>query len=112
MLMTYEDTKLTILVKHLKNIHLPDGSAPSAHVEIYLLPHPSEVRRKKTKCVPKCTDPTYNEIVVYDDVSGLQGHVLMLIVKSKTVFVGAVNIQLCSVPLNEEKWYPLGNSII
>ncbi|XP_032763208.1 phosphatidylinositol 4-phosphate 3-kinase C2 domain-containing subunit gamma isoform X1 [Rattus rattus] len=112
LLMTYEDAKLTILVKHLKNIHLPDGSAPSAHVEIYLLPHPSEVRRKKTKCVPKCTDPTYNEIVVYDDVSGLQGHVLMLIVKSKTVFVGAVNIQLFSVPLNEEKWYPLGNSIV
>lgn len=43
--------------------HLPDGSAPSAHVEFYLLPYPSEVRRRKTKSVPKCTDPTYNEIV-------------------------------------------------
>ncbi|XP_038174188.1 phosphatidylinositol 4-phosphate 3-kinase C2 domain-containing subunit gamma isoform X11 [Arvicola amphibius] len=112
LLMTYEDSKLTILVKHMKNIHLPDGSAPSAHVEMYLLPHPSEVRKRKTKSVPKCTDPTYNEIVVYDEVLELQGHVLMLIVKSKTVFVGAINIQLCSVPLNEEKWYPLGNSII
>ncbi|XP_075838035.1 phosphatidylinositol 3-kinase C2 domain-containing subunit gamma isoform X3 [Microtus pennsylvanicus] len=112
LLMTYEDSKLTILVKHMKNIHLPDGSAPSAHVEMYLLPHPREVRKRKTKSVPKCTDPTYNEIVVYDEVLELQGHVLMLIVKSKTVFVGAINIQLCSVPLNEEKWYPLGNSII
>ncbi|XP_057636776.1 phosphatidylinositol 3-kinase C2 domain-containing subunit gamma isoform X2 [Chionomys nivalis] len=112
LLMTYEDSKLTILVKHMKNIHLPDGSAPSAHVEMYLLPHPSEVRKRKTKSVPKCTDPTYNEIVVYDEVLELQGHVLMLIVKSKTVFVGAINIQLCSVPLNAEKWYPLGNSII
>ncbi|XP_041496585.1 phosphatidylinositol 4-phosphate 3-kinase C2 domain-containing subunit gamma isoform X3 [Microtus oregoni] len=112
LLMTYEDSKLTILVKHMKNIHLPDGSAPSAHVEMYLLPHPREVRKRKTKSVPKCTDPTYNEIVVYDEVLALQGHVLMLIVKSKTVFVGAINIQLCSVPLNEEKWYPLGNSII
>lgn len=112
LLMTYEDSKLTILVKHMKNIHLPDGSAPSAHVEIYLLPHPSEVRRRKTKSVPRCTDPTYNEIVVYDEVLELKGHVLMLIVKSKAVFVGAINIQLSSVPLNEEKWYPLGNSII
>ncbi|KAH0516431.1 Phosphatidylinositol 4-phosphate 3-kinase C2 domain-containing subunit gamma [Microtus ochrogaster] len=112
LLMTYEDSKLTILVKHMKNIHLPDGSVPSAHVEMYLLPHPREVRKRKTKSVPKCTDPTYNEIVVYDEVLELQGHVLMLIVKSKTVFVGAINIQLCSVPLNEEKWYPLGNSII
>uniref|UniRef100_A0A8C5Y3K9 Phosphatidylinositol-4-phosphate 3-kinase catalytic subunit type 2 gamma n=1 Tax=Microcebus murinus TaxID=30608 RepID=A0A8C5Y3K9_MICMU len=112
LVISYKDVKLTILVKHIKNIHLPDGSAPSAHVEFYLLPYPSEVRRRKTKSVPKCTDPTYNEIVVYDEVTELQGHVLMLIVKSKTVFVGAINIQLCSVPLNEEKWYPLGNSII
>uniref|UniRef100_A0A8C5L4E6 Phosphatidylinositol-4-phosphate 3-kinase catalytic subunit type 2 gamma n=1 Tax=Jaculus jaculus TaxID=51337 RepID=A0A8C5L4E6_JACJA len=112
LLMTYEGVKLTILVKHMKNIHLPDGSAPTAHVEFYLLPHPSEVRKRKTRSVPKCTDPTYNEIVVYDEVTELQGHVLMLIVKSKTVFVGAINIQLCSVALNEEKWYPLGNSII
>lgn len=50
--------------------------------------------------------------VVYDEVTELQGHVLMLIVKSKAVFVGAINIQLGSVPLNEEKWYLLGNSII
>ncbi|XP_012788857.2 phosphatidylinositol 3-kinase C2 domain-containing subunit gamma isoform X1 [Sorex araneus] len=112
LVISHEDSKLTILVKHMKNIHLPDGSAPSAHVEFYLLPYPSEVRRRKTKSVPKCTDPTYNEIVVYDEVTELQGHVLMLIVKSKTTFVGAINIQLCSVLLNEEKWYPLGNSII
>lgn len=50
--------------------------------------------------------------VVYDEVTELQGHVLMLIVKSKTTFVGAINIRLCSVLLNEEKWYPLGNNII
>ncbi|KAM6214914.1 phosphatidylinositol 3-kinase C2 domain-containing subunit gamma [Rhynchocyon petersi] len=112
LVISYEDTKLTILVKHMKNIHLPDGSAPTAHVEFYLLPYPSEVRRRKTKSVPKCTDPTYNEIVVYNEVTELQGHVLMLIVKSKATFVGAINIQLSSVPLNEEKWYLLGNSII
>ncbi|XP_049551036.1 phosphatidylinositol 3-kinase C2 domain-containing subunit gamma isoform X3 [Orcinus orca] len=112
LVITYEDAKLTILVKHVKNIHLPDGSTPSAHVEFYLLSYPSAVQRRKTKSVPKCTDPTYNEIVVYNEVTELQGHVLMLIVKSKTTFVGAINIQLCSVPLKEEKWYPLGNSII
>lgn len=112
LVISYEDVKLTILVKHMKNIHLPDGSMPSAHVEFYLLPYPREVSRRKTKSVPKCTDPTYNEIVVYDEVTELQGHVLMLIVKSKAVFVGAINIQLGSVPLNEEKWYLLGNSII
>ncbi|KAM5262762.1 phosphatidylinositol 3-kinase C2 domain-containing subunit gamma [Ctenodactylus gundi] len=112
LVITHEGAKLTILVKHMKNIHLPDGSAPSAHVEFYLLPYPSEVRKRKTKSVSKCTDPTYNEIVVYDEVTELQGHVLMLIVKSKSVFVGAINIRLCSVSLNEEKWYLLGTSIM
>lgn len=51
------------IYNHFPLQHLPDGSAPSAHVEFYLLPYPSEVRRRKTKPVPKCTDPTYNEIV-------------------------------------------------
>uniref|UniRef100_A0A8D0G456 Phosphatidylinositol-4-phosphate 3-kinase catalytic subunit type 2 gamma n=1 Tax=Strix occidentalis caurina TaxID=311401 RepID=A0A8D0G456_STROC len=74
---------------------LPDGSAPSAHAEFYLL-----------------SDPTYNEIVVYDKVTELKGRILKLVVKSKGAFMGAVNIQLSSVQLNEEKWYPLGNSVI
>uniref|UniRef100_A0A452GRJ9 Uncharacterized protein n=1 Tax=Gopherus agassizii TaxID=38772 RepID=A0A452GRJ9_9SAUR len=112
LVISYESTHLTILLKHMRNIHLPDGSAPTAHAEFYLLPDPEEVSRRKTKAVPKSTDPTYNEIVVYDAVTELQGRVLQLIVKSKGTFVGAINIQLNSVPLNEEKWYPLGNSII
>uniref|UniRef100_A0A8C8STD6 Phosphatidylinositol-4-phosphate 3-kinase catalytic subunit type 2 gamma n=1 Tax=Pelusios castaneus TaxID=367368 RepID=A0A8C8STD6_9SAUR len=112
LVISYESTHLTILLKHMRNIHLPDGSAPTAHAEFYLLPDPDEVSKRKTKAVPKRTDPTYNEIVVYDAVTELQGRVLQLIVKSKGTFVGAINIQLNSVPLNEEKWYPLGNSII
>ncbi|XP_012880505.1 PREDICTED: phosphatidylinositol 4-phosphate 3-kinase C2 domain-containing subunit gamma [Dipodomys ordii] len=112
LLMSHEDSKLTILVKHMKNVHLPDDSAPSAHVEFYLLPHPRDDRRRKTRSVPRCANPTYNEIIVYDEVTELEGRVLMVIVKSKAVFVGAINIYLCSVPLQEEKWYPLGNSII
>lgn len=57
------DSDTTNIYSHSSLQHLPDGSAPSAHVEMYLLPHPSEVRKRKTKSVPKCTDPTYNEIV-------------------------------------------------
>ncbi|KAM6146154.1 phosphatidylinositol 3-kinase C2 domain-containing subunit gamma [Phoenicopterus ruber ruber] len=108
----YEGTRLTIMLKHMRNIHLPDGSAPSAYAEFYLLPDPYEVSRRKTRTVPKSSDPTYNEIVVYDKVTELRGRVLKLVVKSKGTFVGAVNIQLSSVHLNEEKWYPLGNSVI
>ncbi|NXJ82865.1 P3C2G kinase, partial [Trogon melanurus] len=112
LVISYESTRLTIMLKHMRNIRLPDGSAPSAHAEFYLLPDPYEVSRRKTRTTPKSSDPTYNEIVVYDKVTELEGHVLKLVVKSKGTFVGAVNIQLSSVQLNEEKWYPLGNSVI
>ncbi|KGL88859.1 Phosphatidylinositol 4-phosphate 3-kinase C2 domain-containing subunit gamma, partial [Charadrius vociferus] len=112
LVISYESTRLTIMLKHMRNIHLPDGSAPSAHAEFYLLPDPYEVSRRKTRTAPKSSDPTYNEIVVYDRVTELKGRILKLVVKSKGTFVGAVNIQLSSVHLNEEKWYPLGNSVI
>ncbi|NWX84326.1 P3C2G kinase, partial [Nothoprocta pentlandii] len=112
LVISYEHTRLTIMLKHMRNLRLPDGSAPSAHAEFYLLPDPDEVTHRKTRAVSKSTDPTYNEIVVYDTVTELKGRVLKLVVKSKGAFVGAVNIQLSSVQLNEEKWYPLGNSII
>uniref|UniRef100_A0A8C3UGJ6 Phosphatidylinositol-4-phosphate 3-kinase catalytic subunit type 2 gamma n=1 Tax=Catharus ustulatus TaxID=91951 RepID=A0A8C3UGJ6_CATUS len=112
LVISYESTRLTIMLKHMRNLHLPDGSAPSAHAEFYLLPDPYEVSRRKTRTAPKGSDPTYNELIVYDRVTDLQGRVLKLVVKSKGAFVGAVNIQLSSIQLNEEKWYPLGNSII
>ncbi|XP_065702524.2 phosphatidylinositol 3-kinase C2 domain-containing subunit gamma [Patagioenas fasciata] len=112
LVISYKSSRLTIMLKHMRNIRLPDGSSPSAHAEFYLLPDPYEVSRRKTRTAPKSSDPTYNEIVVYDNVTELKGRVLKLIVKSKGMFVGAVNIQLSSVQLNEEKWYPLGNSVI
>ncbi|XP_030071073.1 phosphatidylinositol 3-kinase C2 domain-containing subunit gamma [Microcaecilia unicolor] len=109
---SYEKPRLKVLLKHLKNIHLPDGSAPSAHIEICVLPDPDQTSQKKTKMVPKSTDPTFNELVEYDNVISLQGHVLKLIVKSRGTFVGAINIQLGQIQLNEDIWYPLGNCII
>ncbi|KAM9388736.1 phosphatidylinositol 3-kinase C2 domain-containing subunit gamma [Phaethornis superciliosus] len=112
LVISYENMRLTIMLKHMRNIRLPDGSAPSAHAEFYLLPDPYEVSRRKTRTAPKSSDPTYNEIVVYDRVTELKGHILKLVVKSRGTFVGAVNIQLSTVQLNEEKWYPLGNSVI
>ncbi|NXL22160.1 P3C2G kinase, partial [Setophaga kirtlandii] len=112
LVISYENSCLTIMLKHMRNLHLPDGSAPSAHAEFYLLPDPGEVSRRKTRTAPKGSDPTYNELIVYDRVPELQGRVLKLVVKSKGTFVGAVNIPLSSVQLDEEKWYPLGNSVI
>ncbi|XP_078530159.1 phosphatidylinositol 3-kinase C2 domain-containing subunit gamma [Lissotriton helveticus] len=110
LLISHENQKLTILLKHLKNIHMPDRSAPSAHVEVYLLPDPDEVSRRKTKAKTKNSNPTFNEIIEYYGVLKLQGRILKLIVKSKGTFLVSVNIHLGSVHLNEERWYPLGKS--
>ncbi|MEE6477348.1 hypothetical protein FKM82_011483 [Ascaphus truei] len=108
---SFKKPNLLILLKHLKNIHLPDGSPPTAHVEISLLPDPSEVTLRKIKAQSKSADPTYNEIVEYF-VTQLEGLVLRLIVKSKGTFIAAVNIWLNTVQLNEDVWYPLGNSVV
>ncbi|KAM7055788.1 phosphatidylinositol 3-kinase C2 domain-containing subunit gamma [Acridotheres tristis] len=112
LVISYENTCLTIMLKHMRNLHLPDGSAPSAHAEFHLLPDPCGISRRKTRTAPRGSDPTYNELIVYARVTELQGRVLKLVVKSKGTLVGAVNIQLGSVQLNEEKWYPLGNCVI
>ncbi|XP_058708952.1 FRAS1-related extracellular matrix protein 2-like isoform X2 [Poecile atricapillus] len=53
----------TFSVSDGTNEHLPDGSAPSAHAEFYLLPDPYEVSRRKTRTAPRGSDPTYNELV-------------------------------------------------
>ncbi|MEJ1280030.1 phosphatidylinositol-4-phosphate 3-kinase catalytic subunit type 2 gamma [Cricetulus griseus] len=158
LVMTYEDSKLTILVKHMKNImalrpvhmlkfifyHIPVKfvggkrsrfrnaltplimkflslplffwtSTPATIVCLFVLAVSSsttvysDISERKTSPLDISVvgwDRSYytakasHQQVVYDEVSELQGHVLMLIVKSKTVFVGAINIQLCSVPLD------------
>ncbi|KAJ1165013.1 hypothetical protein NDU88_005443 [Pleurodeles waltl] len=112
LLISHENQKLTILLKHIKNIHMQDGSAPSAHVEVYLLPDPDEMSRRKTKAKTKNSNPTYNEIIEYYGVLKIQGRILKLIVKSKGTFLSAVNIHLGSVQLNEERWYRLGKNSI
>uniref|UniRef100_H3A4E8 Phosphatidylinositol-4-phosphate 3-kinase catalytic subunit type 2 gamma n=1 Tax=Latimeria chalumnae TaxID=7897 RepID=H3A4E8_LATCH len=115
LLVTHKDNKLSILIKHFENIHLMDGSAPNAYVEIYLLPGSKESTLKRTKFISKNRSPAFNEIIEYDGVEDLQGHVMRLIVKSKAIrdiFLGATDIPLSTIKLNEEKWYPLGNCII
>ncbi|KAH1187532.1 hypothetical protein KIL84_020281 [Mauremys mutica] len=106
LVISYESTHLTILLKHMRNIHLPDGSAPTAHAEFYLLPDPDEVSRRKTKAVPKSTDPTYNEIVVYDASATEPPRTVCYsyIVKSqRNICEELSDIQLNSVPIKLKK---------
>ncbi|XP_034060859.1 phosphatidylinositol 4-phosphate 3-kinase C2 domain-containing subunit gamma isoform X1 [Gymnodraco acuticeps] len=107
-----KNCKLSVLVKHLKNIKLANGSNPDAYVVTCLRPDPQQSSTKKTKVVRNNDNPTFNELIEYHDVQLLDGMVLEVTVKSKKTFVGASNIRLEEKLLDQETWYTLGNSAI
>ncbi|XP_078276310.1 phosphatidylinositol 3-kinase C2 domain-containing subunit gamma-like [Rhinoraja longicauda] len=111
---SWENGKLSVMVKHVKNIYLPDGSAPDAYVKIYLLPDADRMTKRRTNVVPKNSNPTYNQILEYVGISGmdLAIRVIQLSVWCKQTLLGAVNIPLRDVTLEQERWYALGNSLV
>lgn len=54
--------------------------------------------------------PSYSQ-VEYTSVTQLNG-ILEVVVKSKKAFVAATNIKLDEKMLNQELWFPLGNSAV
>ncbi|XP_032895407.1 phosphatidylinositol 4-phosphate 3-kinase C2 domain-containing subunit gamma [Amblyraja radiata] len=107
-----ENGKLSIMVKHVTNIYLPDGSAPDAYVKIYLLPDAERVTKRKTNVVPKNSNPTFNQILEYVGITDLANRVIQLSVWCRQTLLGAVNIPLWEVTLEQERWYRLGNSFV
>lgn len=109
---SYSNSKLSVLVKHLKNVKHPNGSNPDAYVVTRLRPDPQQIYKKKTKVVRNHDNPTFNELLEYSYVPLLYGMVLEVTVKSKKTFVAATNIRLEEVLLDKETWFPLGNCAI
>ncbi|KAF7663980.1 hypothetical protein LDENG_00192830 [Lucifuga dentata] len=106
---SYTDCKLSVLVKHLKNIKLLNGSNPDAYVVTRLRPDPHKNSKKKTKVVSNNDNPTFNELLEYSNVLLLHEKVLEVTVKSNKTFVAATNIKLEQRWLDKEQWFPLGN---
>ncbi|XP_043089509.1 phosphatidylinositol 4-phosphate 3-kinase C2 domain-containing subunit gamma isoform X2 [Puntigrus tetrazona] len=110
--LSYKDYKLSVMIKHLKNIRLSNGSCPDAYVVTRLRPDPQDKSKKKTKVVRSNDNPTFNELIEYRNVPGLHGRVLEVTVKSRKTFVAATNVVLGDRVLDQEKWFPLGFSAV
>ncbi|XP_031754265.1 phosphatidylinositol 4-phosphate 3-kinase C2 domain-containing subunit gamma isoform X2 [Xenopus tropicalis] len=107
---SYKNQNLSVLIKHLRNIHLPDGSAPSADIEVSLLPDPQQTSLIRIKSKGKSASPIHNELVRYF-VADPAGRLLRVAVRHRGQFVAAVNVPLDHVPYDSDVWFPLGLSM-
>ncbi|XP_064878364.1 phosphatidylinositol 3-kinase C2 domain-containing subunit gamma [Oncorhynchus nerka] len=108
---SYNDHKLSVLVKHLKNIKLANGSCPDAYVVTRLKPDPLKRSKRKTKVVRNNHNPTFNELIEYRDMSSVQDRELEVTVKSRKVFVASANVRLEQNNMDTEEWFLLDNRV-
>ncbi|CAH2278584.1 phosphatidylinositol 4-phosphate 3-kinase C2 domain-containing subunit gamma [Pelobates cultripes] len=102
--LSFKDPELSVLVKHLKNVHFSTAS-----IEICLLSNLGKTSVQRVKSHKSSSALTFNKIVKFY-VPQSDRHELQVVVKSKDVFLGSVNILLNQVHFNEDLWYPLTNS--
>ncbi|CAL8359519.1 unnamed protein product [Lota lota] len=106
---SYAENKLSVMVKHLKNIRMANGSSPDPYVVLRLKQDRQKPLKRKTKVVRNNINPTFNELLEYPDVPLIHNTVLDVKVKSKKKLVAATSIQLGDPYLDQEKWLLLCN---
>ncbi|XP_018110196.1 phosphatidylinositol 4-phosphate 3-kinase C2 domain-containing subunit gamma isoform X2 [Xenopus laevis] len=107
---SYKNQTLSVLIKHLRNIHLPDGSSPCTEIEVLLLPDPQQTSLRRVKSTGKSA-LIYNEIVRYSLLPLVAGYVIRLVVRSKGQLIAAVNVPVDHMQFDSDVWYPMGLSL-
>ncbi|CAL8261244.1 unnamed protein product [Merluccius merluccius] len=106
---SYAENKLSILVKHLKNIRIAKVSNPDVYVVLHLKQDHQKSLKRKTEVV-RNNNPTFNELLEYPNVPLLPNTMLEVDVKCKKKVVAKTTIQLGDDYLDKENWLPLCNS--
>ncbi|XP_069479873.1 phosphatidylinositol 4-phosphate 3-kinase C2 domain-containing subunit alpha [Ambystoma mexicanum] len=113
---SYRNGTLFIMVMHIKDLVTEDGTDPNPYVKTYLLPDPHKTSKRKTKMSRKTSNPTFNEMLVYNGYSkeALKQRELQLSVLSaeslrENFFLGGITLSLKDFNLNNEtvNWHKL-----
>lgn len=104
---SFSAPQLQVLLKHLRNIYMPDGSAPAASVTISLHAGAQEVSSHTVQSQARTSAPIFNHLVQFL-LPQLNGFSLRIVVKCKGMFLGQLHLPLSSAPLHQDVWYDLG----
>ncbi|XP_069819680.1 phosphatidylinositol 3-kinase C2 domain-containing subunit gamma isoform X2 [Dendropsophus ebraccatus] len=103
----FSDPQLCVLLKHLRNINLTEGSRPSPSLTVSLYSGTWEISRQDVQSQSGTSAPIINQLVQFT-VPQLEGLVLRIQVRSKGTFLGQLRLPLSSARLREDVWYNLG----
>ncbi|KAG2461999.1 P3C2A kinase, partial [Polypterus senegalus] len=113
---SYRNSTLFIMVMHIKDLVTDDGTDPNPYVKTYLLPDPHKTSKRKTNISRKTSNPTFNEMLVYNGYSketlkqrDLQLSVLSAESLRENYFLGGITLPLKDFDLNKEtvNWHKL-----
>ncbi|XP_071809737.1 phosphatidylinositol 4-phosphate 3-kinase C2 domain-containing subunit beta-like isoform X3 [Asterias amurensis] len=113
----YKSHALLIMVRHAVDLLALDKGQPDPYVKIYLLPDPHKQTKRKTRIQKKTSNPTYNEMLVYNfPWSEVLNRTIRLTAwdsdyLKENNFLGGIDIPVSSLDLSVETvgWYKLGN---
>ncbi|XP_077123386.1 phosphatidylinositol 3-kinase C2 domain-containing subunit gamma [Ranitomeya variabilis] len=104
---SFSAPRLCVLLKHLRNIYLPDGSEPSSSVIISLHTRTCQISSHKVKSQARTCAPIFNQLLQFS-VPQLDGYFLRILVQSRGTSLGQLRLPLGTVRLKEDIWYHLG----